>query len=277
VWSAPGAPIIEQKLEDVSELAFVGEPLKSTQIVSGAFRVARRTSLLIRETWTRGVTVFEQLPDGRLFHLTYWLGRASYASDATDMSDESIAEAGEPLQVRWHTDSFLAVPIESSARGHAAPLASLLCIYLSEVCERVAVCQDDQPLSMSHDQPQRYDAGTALPLQPRFAQCVRQSGVRSMKLLSLTLAACFVLAGYAYAQTPAQTPAPSESQPAPSSSSGHSISRSCRSEIHKLCGHAHGDEMKGCVKDNLDMNKFSADCTTEIKAHAPAPAPKPAS
>jgi hypothetical protein len=33
--------------------------------------------------------------------------------------------------------------------------------------------------------------------------------------------------------------------------------------------------MKGCVKDNLDMNKFSADCTTELKAHA-AP-PKPAS
>jgi len=31
--------------------------------------------------------------------------------------------------------------------------------------------------------------------------------------------------------------------------------------------------MKGCVKDNLDMNKFSADCATELKAHAPAPKP----
>ena len=98
-----------------------------------------------------------------------------------------------------------------------------------------------------------------------------------MKLLSLALAASFALAGYAQAQTaaqtPAQTPAPSESKPAPSSSSGHSISRSCKSEIHKLCGRAHGDEMKGCVKDNLDMNKFSADCTTELKAQAPAAKP----
>jgi len=32
--------------------------------------------------------------------------------------------------------------------------------------------------------------------------------------------------------------------------------------------------MKGCVKDNLDMNKFSASCASELKAHAP---PKPSS
>jgi len=98
-------------------------------------------------------------------------------------------------------------------------------------------------------------------------------GVLIMKLLSLALAASFALAGYAQAQTPAPTPAPGASQPAPSSSSGHSISSSCKSEVHKLCGRAHGDEMKGCVKDNLDMNKFSADCATELKAHAPAPKP----
>lgn len=91
-----------------------------------------------------------------------------------------------------------------------------------------------------------------------------------MKLVALALTTSFALAGFAQAQTPA--PAPSESQPAPSSS-GHSISHACKSEVTKLCGHAHGDEMKGCVKDNLDMNKFSADCTTELKAHAPPPKP----
>lgn len=90
-----------------------------------------------------------------------------------------------------------------------------------------------------------------------------------MKLLSLALAASFALAGYA----PAQTPAPSESQPAPSSSSGHPLSQSCRSEVRKLCGTTHGDEMMSCVKDNLGQNKFSADCTTELKAHAPPSKP----
>ena len=86
-----------------------------------------------------------------------------------------------------------------------------------------------------------------------------------MKLVSLALAASFALAGYAQAQDqapPAQTPAPSQSTPAPSS---HPLSKSCRSEVQKVCGSTHGDAMKSCVKDNLDQNKFSADCTTELK------------
>ena len=92
-----------------------------------------------------------------------------------------------------------------------------------------------------------------------------------MKLLSLALAASFALAGCAHARAPAQIPAPSESQPAPSSSSGHPhpLSESCRSEILKLCGTSPGHEvMMSCVEDSLDQNKFSADCTTELKAHA---------
>jgi hypothetical protein len=95
-----------------------------------------------------------------------------------------------------------------------------------------------------------------------------------MKLISLALAASCAVAGYAQAQTPAQTPAPSESQAPPSSSSGGKISGDCKKEIISLCGHAHGETMKGCVKDNLDMNKFTASCTSELKAHAP-PKPSP--
>jgi hypothetical protein len=96
-----------------------------------------------------------------------------------------------------------------------------------------------------------------------------------MKFVSLALAASVAVAGYVQAQAPAQTPAPAASQPAQSSSSsGGKISSGCKKEIHNLCGRAHGDEMKGCVKDNLDMSKFSASCASELKAQAP---PKPAS
>src|SRR5262249_32297538 len=99
--------------------------------------------------------------DGRLMHLAYWLGRASFAHDGSvrrlltpgtaaripfettvvsrqlsagsrllvlldvnknpiaqvnygtgrDVSDESRADAGEPLRVRWHNDSYLKVPL----------------------------------------------------------------------------------------------------------------------------------------------------------------------
>jgi len=97
-----------------------------------------------------------------------------------------------------------------------------------------------------------------------------------MKLVSLAaLAASFAFAGYVQAQTspPASHPADSATSES-AESSGHKISHDCKKEIHKLCGHAHGDEMKGCVKDNLDMSKFSANCASELKAQAPA---KPAS
>jgi hypothetical protein len=87
-----------------------------------------------------------------------------------------------------------------------------------------------------------------------------------MKLAPLALLAGLLVAGYAAAQTPSQTPAQSTPAPAASSDSGK-IDKSCKKEIHDLCGHAHGQEMTDCVKAGVDMNKFSASCKSEIAAH----------
>jgi hypothetical protein len=96
-----------------------------------------------------------------------------------------------------------------------------------------------------------------------------------MKRISLALLASFAMAGYLHAQTPAPAPAPAPAAaaPAPAASSGGSITRACKEQVKSLCGRAHGDEMKQCIKSNLDMDKFSADCKAELAK----PAPKPAS
>ena len=87
-----------------------------------------------------------------------------------------------------------------------------------------------------------------------------------MKLAPLVLLTGLAMSGYALAQTPAPTsPAPSASTPAASESG--KLDKACKKEIHDLCGHAHGQEMKDCVKAGLDMNKFSASCKSEIAAH----------
>jgi hypothetical protein len=89
-----------------------------------------------------------------------------------------------------------------------------------------------------------------------------------MKLASLALLAGLALAGFATAQTPPQSAAPpAATAPAESSDSGGKIDKACKKEIKDLCGRAHGQEMTDCVKSGLDMNKFSASCTSEIKAH----------
>lgn len=93
-----------------------------------------------------------------------------------------------------------------------------------------------------------------------------------MKFLSIALIASVTLAGYTYAQTATQTPAaPSSSAaPAPSSSATGSehLGHACKEEVHKLCGHAHGQEMQDCIKSGLDLNKFSADCKTKLTQSA---------
>lgn len=153
-------PIIASGLEAATELGFVSERFTAPTVVSGAFSGVLDVTLNKQDA-DLGVTVFEQLPDGRLFHLAYWLGRASYAGDSRvrrllvpgraaripftttvvarlldpgsrllvlldvnknqfaqvnygtgkDVSDESVADAGEPLRVSWHADSFITVPL----------------------------------------------------------------------------------------------------------------------------------------------------------------------
>ena len=97
-----------------------------------------------------------------------------------------------------------------------------------------------------------------------------------MKLASFALLTAFAVAGYVQGQTipPETPPAPSESTP--QKSHQHPLSSSCRDEVAKVCGPAHGKEMMGCVKDNLDSNKFSAGCQSELREHVKQPA-KPAS
>jgi len=91
-----------------------------------------------------------------------------------------------------------------------------------------------------------------------------------MKLTSLAFIAALAVAGYASAQTAAQSPPASSSPPAAAApaqgSSSGKIDKACKKEIRDLCGHAHGDEMKDCVKSGIDMNKFSASCKSEIAA-----------
>ena len=87
-----------------------------------------------------------------------------------------------------------------------------------------------------------------------------------MKTLCLMLAATMAVASYTYAQTPA---APAASSPPASSKDSHPhLGHACKEEVKKLCGRAHGQEMQDCVKSGLDLNKFSADCKTELTKSA---------
>jgi putative CocE/NonD family hydrolase len=142
-------------------LAFVSEPFDRPVSVNGLFSATLRL-LVNRKDLDLAVVLYEVMPDGKYFHLSDTLQRASYARDMTrrtlltpnrletikldktllvsrqlskgsrllvvvdvnrgpfaqvnhgtgkDVSDESIADAREPLRVEWFNDSYVEIPV----------------------------------------------------------------------------------------------------------------------------------------------------------------------
>ena len=155
------APISDDEPQK-NVLAFVSEPFDSPVSVSGMI-TGRLDAVINKRDMDFTMSVYELMPDGRRFHLSYYLARASYARDMSkrvlltpgkrtlipfertplisrrmsagsrllllltvnknphaqinygsgrDVSDESIADAKEPMQVRWYNESYVTVPIE---------------------------------------------------------------------------------------------------------------------------------------------------------------------
>jgi putative CocE/NonD family hydrolase len=73
-------PIITQKLVDTSGLFFISEPFNEPVSIDGPFAGELKVSIN-KKDMDIGVVLYEVMPDGKYFHLSYFLGRASYAKD----------------------------------------------------------------------------------------------------------------------------------------------------------------------------------------------------
>jgi putative CocE/NonD family hydrolase len=142
-------------------LAFVSEPFDRPVSVNGLFSATLRL-LVNKKDLDLAVVLYEVMPDGKYFHLSDTLQRASYARDMSrrslltpnrvetirldktllisrqlskgsrllvvvdvnrgpfaqvnygtgkDVSDESIADAKEPLRIEWFNDSYVEIPV----------------------------------------------------------------------------------------------------------------------------------------------------------------------
>ena len=142
-------------------LAFVSEPFDRPVSVNGLFGATLRATINKKDL-DLAVVLYEVMPDGKYFHLSYTVQRASYAADMSrrqlltpdrvetiklentllvsrqlskgsrllvvvdvnrgpfaqvnygtgrDVSDESIADATEPLRVEWFNDSHVDIPV----------------------------------------------------------------------------------------------------------------------------------------------------------------------
>lgn len=154
-------PIIQKEVSKYDGYFFISEPLKEALIVNGSFLGEIKCSIN-KKDMDLGVTLYEVTPTGEYFHLSYYIGRASYAKDiekrqllepnkmetisftnthfvskqlskgsrlliavnvnknpfsqlnygtGKEVSDETIHDAKEPLQIKWYNDSFVKIPV----------------------------------------------------------------------------------------------------------------------------------------------------------------------
>ncbi len=153
--------IVNDSIDASNGLVFESEPFPEPLTVNGGF-FGNLIASINKKDMDVSIAFYEQLPDGKYFYLTRYLGRASYARDPSrrqlltpgefeqipvretrmvsrrfergsrlvcilnvnkhpfeeinygtgkDVHDETIADAGAPLQIRWSNESHLKIPV----------------------------------------------------------------------------------------------------------------------------------------------------------------------
>lgn len=75
-------PIIKKELDLSNGLFFITKPFDNAVSISGSFGGELNASIN-KKDMDIGITLYEVMPDSTFFHLSYFLGRASYAKDMT--------------------------------------------------------------------------------------------------------------------------------------------------------------------------------------------------
>lgn len=75
-------PIIRKEIDTSNGLIFISEPLSEPMLINGSFIGQIKTSIN-KKDMDIGITLYEVLPNGEYFHLSYYISRASYAKDIT--------------------------------------------------------------------------------------------------------------------------------------------------------------------------------------------------
>lgn len=75
-------PLINKGADNSSGFNFVSEPLKEALILNGSFLGEIKASIN-KKDFDIGINLYEIMPNGDYFHLSYYIGRASYSKDIT--------------------------------------------------------------------------------------------------------------------------------------------------------------------------------------------------
>lgn len=105
-------PIIKKELTDTAGLFFISEPFDAPVSINGIFSGMLKASINKKDL-DIGIVLYEVMPDGSYFHLSYFLGRASYAKD---MSKRVLLTPGKITAIPFSRTRMVSRQLQKGSR-----------------------------------------------------------------------------------------------------------------------------------------------------------------
>jgi putative CocE/NonD family hydrolase len=105
-------PIIRSELDMINGFAFVSQPFEQAVLVNGSFSGEIRASIN-KYDMDIGVTLYELMPNGQFFHLSYFVGRASFAKD---ISKRNLLQPNQIETIPFTNTHLVSKQLEKDSR-----------------------------------------------------------------------------------------------------------------------------------------------------------------
>ncbi|QDK79943.1 CocE/NonD family hydrolase [Spirosoma sp. KCTC 42546] len=105
-------PIERKSIDTSNGFVFVSEPLTEQLLVNGSFLGQLNISINKKDV-DLGLTLYELTPAGDYFHLSYYIGRASYAKD---MTKRTLLKPGEITTIDFSNTHLVSKQIHKGSR-----------------------------------------------------------------------------------------------------------------------------------------------------------------
>ncbi|PIF46416.1 hypothetical protein CLU96_3447 [Chryseobacterium sp. 52] len=105
-------PIEKDEINTSNGLIFMSDPIQKAMIINGSF-LGKLNIAINKKDVDLGVTLFELTPDGKYFHLSYYIGRASYAKDHTK---RHLLNPNEKTSIEFTNTHLISKQIQKGSR-----------------------------------------------------------------------------------------------------------------------------------------------------------------
>lgn len=105
-------PISRKDIDTTNGFVFISNPLSESVLINGSF-LGQLTISLNKKDVDLGVTLYELTPTGDYFHLSYYIGRASYA---TDITHRNLLKPGQRTTIDFSNTHLISKLLQKGSR-----------------------------------------------------------------------------------------------------------------------------------------------------------------